>query len=165
MVVSKAKLSGSKLSPHSDFREGDVLGMTIGREWNRKGNKGRRLRIGTWNVRTMKEGGKLENLKEEMKLNNLDLVGLCEVRWKGSGEVRSGEYRMLYSGSEKGGRNGVGMILGKRLKDKLIKVEYIDDRVMMIRLQGKKKDLVVIQIYICRQLDMQRKKWKNITKN
>ena len=126
-----------------DYRKGLKQRKQDRRDNTKKG----KLRLGTWNVRTMLQGGKLENLKEEMRENNLDLLGICEVRWAGSGELRSDEYRIFYSGNEKGGHNGVGIILGKRLKEKVMRVEFVDDRLMMIRLKGKEKDLVVIQTY------------------
>ena len=49
-------------------------------------------KIGTWNVRTLKQGGKLENLKTEMQKNKVFVLGVREVRWTGQGEIRSGDY-------------------------------------------------------------------------
>jgi hypothetical protein len=46
-------------------------------------------RIGTWNVRTLNQGGKLENLKKEIRKNEVSVLGVSEVRWKGQGEIRS----------------------------------------------------------------------------
>ena len=48
-------------------------------------------KTGTWNVRTLKQAGKLENLKE-MKKNEVSVLGVNEVRWKGQGEIRIGDY-------------------------------------------------------------------------
>ena len=38
------------------------------------------LRIGTWNVRTMNVKGKVENVKEEMRRNETNVLGISEVR-------------------------------------------------------------------------------------
>ena len=54
-------------------------------------------KIGTWNVRTLNQGGKLENLKTEMQKNDVSVLGVSEVRWKGQGEIRSGDYTVYYS--------------------------------------------------------------------
>jgi hypothetical protein len=54
-------------------------------------------KIGTWNVRTLKQGGKLENLKTEMRKNEVYVLCVNEVRWKGQGEIRSGDYTVYYS--------------------------------------------------------------------
>ena len=61
-------------------------------------------RIGTWNVRTLNKEGKLENLKAEMQRNEVSVLGVSEVRWKGQGEIRSGEYTVYYSGGERAER-------------------------------------------------------------
>ena len=51
------------------------------------GNKKFRvIRTGTWNVRTMMQKGKLINVKREMERLNIDILGLCETRWKGTGQ-------------------------------------------------------------------------------
>ena len=43
------------------------------------------INVGTWNVRTMMRAGKLENIKREMDKGRIDILGLCEVRWKDEG--------------------------------------------------------------------------------
>ena len=42
-------------------------------------------KIGTWNVRTLNQRGKLENLKKEMRKNEVSVLGVSGVRWKGQG--------------------------------------------------------------------------------
>jgi hypothetical protein len=56
------------------------------------------LRIGTWNVRTMNIKGKVENVKEEMRRNGINVLGISEVRWKESGDFISDGFRVVYSG-------------------------------------------------------------------
>jgi hypothetical protein len=46
------------------------------------------------NVRTLNQGGKLANLKKEMQKNKVSVLGVSEIRWKGQGEIRSGDYTM-----------------------------------------------------------------------
>ena len=52
----------------------------------------------------MNQGGKLENLKTEMQKNEVSVLGVSEVRWKGQGEIRSGDYTVYYSGGEQAER-------------------------------------------------------------
>ncbi|XP_025412229.1 uncharacterized protein LOC112684781 [Sipha flava] len=59
-------------------------------------------RVGTWNVRTLLQTGKLENLKVEMKRLKIDILGVSEMRWLKSGDFWLGEYRIIYSGTEDG---------------------------------------------------------------
>jgi len=49
----------------------------------------------------LNKGGKLENLKTEMQKNDVSVLGVSEVRWKGQGEIRSGDYTVYYSGGER----------------------------------------------------------------
>jgi exonuclease III len=109
--------------------------------------KENKLVIGTWNVRTMLQTGKLENLKREMIRKKLDVVGLCEVRYEGSGEFTSGEFKVIFSGKVKG-KNGVAIVLGKRVKNCVKSIELVNDRLMMIRLRAEPKDVVLIQVYM-----------------
>lgn len=46
--------------------------------------------------------GKLENLKVEMKRLKIDILGILEMRWPQSGDFWTGEYRIIYSGTEDG---------------------------------------------------------------
>jgi hypothetical protein len=51
-------------------------------------------------IRTLNRGGTLENLKKEMQKNEVSILGVSEVRWKGQGEIRNGDYTVYYSGGE-----------------------------------------------------------------
>ena len=46
----------------------------------------------------------------EMQKNDLSVLGVSEVRWKGQGEIRSGDYTVYYSGGEKAER-GVAIVV------------------------------------------------------
>ena len=77
-------------------------------------------KIGTWNARTLNQGGKLENLKTEMQKNDVSVLGVSEVRWKGQGEIRSGDYTVYYSGGERAER-GVAIVVHKSLVRSAVK--------------------------------------------
>ena len=55
-----------------------------------------------------------------------------------SGELMTDEFGMFYSSGDAKGNHGVGVVLGPRAKDKVISVRYVDNRMMVLRLQGKK---------------------------
>ena len=76
----------------------------------------RTRRIATWNVNTLHQIGKLENLKKEAKRMNLDIVGVSEARWTGSGKLTTGDWVFYYSGGEKH-VHGVGILIRKELED------------------------------------------------
>jgi hypothetical protein len=57
-----------------------------------------RTRIGSWNVRTLFQEGKLAQLNTEMDRYELDILGVSEVRWNGSGRMKTYGKMFLYSG-------------------------------------------------------------------
>jgi hypothetical protein len=92
MLALETKLSGGKLPPQLDLRGGVFLGEISSNRshYNNKDYKGKKkeqhsYKIGTWNVRTLNRGGKLENLKSEMQENEVSILGVRKVRWKGQG--------------------------------------------------------------------------------
>ena len=70
--------------------------------------------IGTWNVRSMNQG-KLEVVKQEMARVNVDILGLSELKWTGMGEFNSDDHDIYYRGQESLRRNGVAIIVNKRV--------------------------------------------------
>ena len=70
--------------------------------------------IGTWNVRSMNQG-KLEVVKQEMARVNIDILGISELKWTGMGEFNSDDHYVYYCGQESLRRNGVAIIVNKRV--------------------------------------------------
>ena len=70
--------------------------------------------IGTWNVRSMSQG-KLEVVKQEMARVNVDNLGISKLKWTGMGEFNSDDHYICYCGQESLRRNGVAIIVHKRV--------------------------------------------------
>ena len=70
--------------------------------------------IGTWNVRSMNQG-KLELIKQEMARVSVDILGISELKWTGMGELNSDDHYIYYCGQEYLKRNGVAIIVNKRV--------------------------------------------------
>ena len=70
--------------------------------------------IGTWNVRSMNQG-KLEVVKQEMARVNVDILGIGKLKWTGMGEFNSGDHYIYYCGQESLRRNGVAIMVNKRV--------------------------------------------------
>ena len=70
--------------------------------------------IGTWNVRS-KNQGKLEMVKQEMASVNVDILGISELKWTEIGECNSDDHYIYYCGQESLRRNGVLIIVNKRV--------------------------------------------------
>ena len=60
--------------------------------------------------------GKLEVVKQEMTKVNIDIIGINEVKWTGLGEFNSGDHYIYYCGQEPLRRNGVAIMVNKRVQ-------------------------------------------------
>ena len=70
--------------------------------------------IGTWNVRSAKQG-KLNVVKEEMASVNINILGISELKWTGVGEFKSDNHYIYYCGQESLRRNRVALIVNRRV--------------------------------------------------
>ena len=70
--------------------------------------------IGTWNVRSMNQG-KLEVVQQEMARMNVDILGISKLKWTGMGEFNSDDHCIYYCGQESLRRNGVAIMVNKRV--------------------------------------------------
>ena len=70
--------------------------------------------IGTWNVRFMNQG-KLEVVKQKMARVNIDILGISELKWMGMGKFNSDDHYIYYCGQESLRRNGVALLVSKRV--------------------------------------------------
>ena len=64
--------------------------------------------IGTWNIRSMKQG-KLEVIKQEMTRVHIDILGISELKWTAMDEFNSDDHYIYYCGQESLRRNGVAI--------------------------------------------------------
>ena len=71
--------------------------------------------IGTCNVRSTNQG-KSEVVKQEMVRVNIDILGICELKWTGIGEFNSDDHYIYYCGQESLRRNVVPLIVNNSVK-------------------------------------------------
>ena len=60
--------------------------------------------------------GKLEVVKQELARVNVDILGISELKWTGMGEFNSDDH-CIYCGQESLRRNGVAIIVNKRVRN------------------------------------------------
>ena len=77
--------------------------------------------IGTWNVRSVNQG-KLKVVKQEMARVNINTLGVSEQKWTwmGMGEFYSDEHYIYYCEQESFRRNGVALIVNKRVENTVL---------------------------------------------
>ena len=102
--------------------------------------------IGTWNVR-FRNQGKLEVVKQEMARVNTDILGISELKWTGMGEFNSDDHYIYYCGQESITRNGVAIIVNKRVWNAVLGCSLKNDRMISVLLQGQTFNMTVIQVY------------------
>ena len=81
--------------------------------------------------------GKLEVVKQEMERVNADILGISEVRWTGMGEFNSDDHYIYYHGQKSLRRNGVAIIVNRRVRNAVLGCNLKNDRVVSLRIQSK----------------------------
>ena len=99
--------------------------------------------IGTWNVRSMNQG-KLEVVKQEMARVNIDSLGISKLKWTGMGEFNSDDHYIYYCGQESLRRNGVAIIINKRVQNAVLGCNLKNDIMISVHFQGKPFNIMVI---------------------
>jgi exonuclease III len=110
-----------------------------------------KMKIGFWNVRTLRESSKLKQVIKEMNNYKMDILGLSEVRWPEFGEMQTKEgITFLYSGQTGDNaehREGVVLLLNKVAKKSLVEWQPISQRVMTVSFKTKIQNVTIIQCY------------------
>ena len=88
--------------------------------------------------------GKLEVVKREMARGNIDILGISELKWTGVGEFNSGDHSIYYCGQEFLRRNGIALMVNKRVQNAEL---GCNDRMISVCFQGKSFNIRVIQVY------------------
>ena len=91
--------------------------------------------------------GKLEVVKQEMARVNINVLGISELKWTGMGEFHSDDHYIYYCGQESLRRNGVAMMVNKRVQNAVLGYNLKNDRMISVRFQGKPFNIMVIQVY------------------
>ena len=74
--------------------------------------------------------GKLEVVKQEMARVNVDILGTSELKWTGMGEFHSDDHYIYYCGREPLRRNGVAIVVNKRVQNAVLGCNLKNDRMI-----------------------------------
>ena len=91
--------------------------------------------------------GKLEVVKQDMARVNIDILGISKLRWTRMGEFNSDIHYIYYCGQESLRRNGVAIIINKRVRNAVLGCNLKNDRMISVCFQGKPFSITVIQVY------------------
>ena len=78
---------------------------------------------------------------------NVDILGISELKWTGMHEFNSDDHYIYYCGRESLRRNGVAIMVNKRVQNAVLGYSLKYDRMISVRFQGKPFNIIVIQVY------------------
>ena len=91
--------------------------------------------------------GKLEVVKQEMARVNINILGISEREWTGMGEFNSDDHYIYYCGQESLRKNGVAIIINKRVQNAILGGNLKNNGKISVHFQGKPFNITVIQVY------------------
>ena len=84
-------------------------------------------------------------VKQEVARVNVDILGIRELKWTGMG-VNSDDHYIYYCRQESLRRNGVAIIVNKRVRNEVLGCSLKNDRKISVCFQGKPFNITVIQV-------------------
>ena len=91
--------------------------------------------------------GKLEVVKQEMARVNIGILGISKLKSTGMGEFNSDDHYVYYHGQESLRRNGIAIIVNKRVQNAVLGCNLKNNRMISVHFQGKPFNITVIQFY------------------
>ena len=91
--------------------------------------------------------GKLEVVKQEIARVNVDILGISELKWTGMGDFNLDDHCIYYCAKESLRRNGVAIIVNKRVQNAVFGCNLKNNRMISVCFQGKPFNIMVIQAY------------------
>ena len=92
--------------------------------------------MGNWNVRSMNQG-KLEVVKQEMARVNINILGISKLKCTVMGDFNSDNHYIYYCGQESLRRNGVAIMVNKRVRNAVHGCSLRNNRMISVRFQGQ----------------------------
>jgi len=90
---------------------------------------------------------KLEEVKQEMARVNISILGISELKWTGMGEFNSDYHYIYYCGQDSLKRNGVALMVNKRVRNAVLGGNLKNNRMISVRFQDKPFNITVMQLY------------------
>ena len=101
--------------------------------------------VGSWNFRSVNQG-KLEVVKQKMERVNTDILGISEPKWTRMNEFNSDDHYIYYHGQESLRRNGLVLIVNKRVQNAVLGCNLKNKRMISVHFQGKPFNIIVIEV-------------------
>ena len=89
----------------------------------------------------------MEVVKQEMARVNVNILGISELKWTGMGEFNLDDHYIYYCRQESLRRNGVTIMVNKRVRNALHGCNLKNNRMISVHFQGKPFNITVMQVY------------------
>ena len=86
-------------------------------------------------------------VKQEIARVNIHILGISELKWTGMGEFNSDDHYIYYCRQESLRRDGVVIMVNKRVRNAVLGCNLKNNRMISVYLQGKPFNTTVIQVY------------------
>ena len=86
-------------------------------------------------------------VKQEMARVNVNILGISDLKWNGMGEFNSDDHYIYYCGQESLRRNGVAIMVSKRVRNAVLGCNNKNNSMISVRFQGKPFNITIIQVY------------------
>ena len=88
----------------------------------------------------------MEEVKQEMARMNIDILRISELKWTVMGEFNSDGHYIYYCGQESLRRNGVAIMVTKRVQNTVLGYNFKNNRMISVHFQGKPFNITLIQV-------------------
>uniref|UniRef100_A0A1S3X341 Craniofacial development protein 2-like n=1 Tax=Nicotiana tabacum TaxID=4097 RepID=A0A1S3X341_TOBAC len=141
---ASSKGGGKRACPRVGQSVGPGSGCGMGGRGGRRGKGAYRLRIGSWNIGSLTS--KSIELAKILQKRKINIAFVQETRWVGSRARNADGYKLCYSGVHRG-KNGVGILVDSHLRESVVEVRRVNDRLMTIKLVVGECTLNVVSAY------------------
>ena len=143
-IPGRSPPRSTRTAPSAVHQDGGVKCATDASSKTRRRDN---ITIGTWNTRTLKAAGKLQELTHKMDRYRWNILGLCEMRWKNFGETTEEGHRVFFSGKEDKLEQGVGFLVHKDIVNTVMGCRPVSRRLITIRLRAVPFNITIVQAY------------------
>ena len=92
--------------------------------------------------------GKMEVVKQKMARVSINMLGISELKWTGMGEFNSDDHYIYYCGQKSLRRNGVAIIVNKRVQNAVLVCSFKNNRMISVHFQGKPFIITIIPVHV-----------------
>ena len=106
------------------------------------------ITIGTWNSRTLQAAGELQELAYKMDRYRLNILGLCEMRWKNFGEITTEEgNKVFFRGKDDKHEHDIGFLVHKDIISTVMGCRQVSSRLITIRPRAVPFIITIVHTY------------------